>query len=307
MVAGVAGELHAVFGGAERGGADAFAGRQQRPGQRAGVDALADRLAEPAAHVAEVARPRGRRRIRRRRRRTSCRRSGRGRRSDRSDRAARAACGSGRSRERGDQRVGHVSGDLVELLRRSSDVALAPVEAGLRGVMLPGGIEPDDAAVVVDHLQPAADMDRRGRDHVALLDQRELGGAAADVDVEDALALVVTTPARRPSRRPPASTPCDGRRWRRRNRRPARPAVRRWPAAFSRRSASPVRITTPVSISSGCEPGRRIGVVDDVAERGVVDALLALDRASARPATEQRLARDHVVAAGEVLAVAGAG
>ena len=53
--AGVAGKLHAVFRGAERGGADAFAGRQQRPGQGAGVEALAHRVAEPAAHVAEVA------------------------------------------------------------------------------------------------------------------------------------------------------------------------------------------------------------------------------------------------------------
>ena len=39
-----------------------------------------------------------------------------------------------------------------------------------------------------DHLQAAADMDRRGRHHLAVFDQRELGGAAADVDVEDALA-----------------------------------------------------------------------------------------------------------------------
>ena len=53
--AGVAGKLHAVFGSAQRRGADAFAGRQQRPGQRAGVEALAHRVAEPASHVAEVA------------------------------------------------------------------------------------------------------------------------------------------------------------------------------------------------------------------------------------------------------------
>ena len=34
--------------------------------------------------------------------------------------------------------------------------------------------------------QPPADRDRRRRDDLAALDQRELGGAAADVDVEDA-------------------------------------------------------------------------------------------------------------------------
>ena len=49
---------------------------------------------------------------------------------------------------------------------------------------------------VVDHLQPAADMHGRGGDDVAALDQRELGGAAADVDVEDALARLVRHPRR---------------------------------------------------------------------------------------------------------------
>ena len=54
-VAGIAGELHAVFGSAERGGADAFARRQHRPWKRALRDALADGAAEPRAHVAEIA------------------------------------------------------------------------------------------------------------------------------------------------------------------------------------------------------------------------------------------------------------
>ena len=54
-VAGIAGELHAVFGSAERGGADAFARRQHRPAERATVDTLADGAAEPRAHVAEIA------------------------------------------------------------------------------------------------------------------------------------------------------------------------------------------------------------------------------------------------------------
>jgi hypothetical protein len=52
-------------------------------------------------------------------------------------------------------------------------------------------IEPHDPADVVDHLQSAADMQRGRRGHVAVLDDTELGGAAADVDVEDALALIV--------------------------------------------------------------------------------------------------------------------
>src|SRR5712691_789771 len=53
-VARVAAELHAVFGRAERGGADAFVRGQQRPGKRPGVDAGADGTAEAAAEVAEI-------------------------------------------------------------------------------------------------------------------------------------------------------------------------------------------------------------------------------------------------------------
>src|SRR5258708_27382949 len=54
-VAGIAAELDRVLGGAERGGADAFAGRQQPPWQRAGIDARPNGGAEPPPHVAEVA------------------------------------------------------------------------------------------------------------------------------------------------------------------------------------------------------------------------------------------------------------
>jgi hypothetical protein len=56
-------------------------------------------------------------------------------------------------------------------------------------------------------------MQRRGRDHVALGDDGELGGAAADVEVEDALALSYDT-FDAPSRRRRASIPYDARRWR---------------------------------------------------------------------------------------------
>ena len=83
-----------------------------------------------------------------------------------------------------------VSATRVEQLR-IDDVALVPVEAGLPRVIAAGRIEPHDVALVVDHLQPAADMHRRGGGHEALLDDGELGGAAADVDVEDALAALV--------------------------------------------------------------------------------------------------------------------
>src|SRR5215470_12692899 len=112
-----------------------------------------------------------------------------------------------------------------------------------------GWIEPHDAADVVHHLQASADVDRRSRDHPTLIHDRELGGAAADVDVEDALALVVRDDrgagsvggehrlhvvSRRGADEVAASTAMTD-------------AI---VSAFSRRNASPVRITTPVSMSS---------------------------------------------------------
>src|SRR5262249_18569572 len=54
-IAGVAAELHAVLGGPERGGTNAFAGRQQRPRQCVIVDTAADRAPEPPTHIAEIA------------------------------------------------------------------------------------------------------------------------------------------------------------------------------------------------------------------------------------------------------------
>ena len=53
-IAGVAGELDAVFGGAERRGANAFVRRQQRPRESPGRDPLADGGTKPAAHVVKI-------------------------------------------------------------------------------------------------------------------------------------------------------------------------------------------------------------------------------------------------------------
>ncbi len=57
-------------------------------------------------------------------------------------------------------------------------------------------------------------------------------------------------------------------------------------------------------MSSGCEAGGRVGLVDDGGERGVVDALVALIGRQRHRRLVERLARDDVVAAGQVLAVA---
>ena len=100
--------------------------------------------------------------------------------------------GQGPCRHGGNERIGHAVGDFLQLGGRGG-VAAVPGKAGALGVMFAGRIEPDDLAVF-DHLQAAADMHRGGRDHLAVLDQAELGGAAADVDIEDALVFVVRHP-----------------------------------------------------------------------------------------------------------------
>ena len=184
-IAGVAAQLDAVFGRAERGGANAFARRQERPGQKlAGVHLAADGLAEALAHVAEVlffaivdifgdaAGEHDAAEI--------------AEVEDRIGQIQMLDVMRQRPRlERRDQRVGHHVGDLVELFG-SDDVAELPVEAGAARVSLAGRVEADDPHVLVDHLQAAADVDGGGDHHLAALDQTELGGAAADVDVEDA-------------------------------------------------------------------------------------------------------------------------
>jgi hypothetical protein len=84
-----------------------------------------------------------------------------------------------------DQRIGHCVGDFLQV-RDLDTVAALPRETGARGVMFSGRIEPRDPALL-DHLQPPADMDRGGGDDLAVFDEAELGGAAADIDVENAL------------------------------------------------------------------------------------------------------------------------
>ena len=98
--------------------------------------------------------------------------------------------GSGIGGERRDQGVGHPVGHGLDLVGRRG-VAEGPVEAGPRCVLLPGGVQPHDAPVVVHDLQPAADVHRRRGLHPAAVEDRELRRPAADVDVEDAQPAVV--------------------------------------------------------------------------------------------------------------------
>ncbi len=92
--------------------------------------------------------------------------------------------------DRGDERIGHVCSDLVERGGRRRGRLCASGSPPARRDAAPAGSSRTMRPSCIDHLQPAADVNGGGRNDPAVLDQRELGGAAADVDVEDALALV---------------------------------------------------------------------------------------------------------------------
>src|SRR5688500_19719628 len=51
----IAGQLHAVFRSAQRGGANALAGGKQRQREAAGIESIANGAPEAAAQIAEVA------------------------------------------------------------------------------------------------------------------------------------------------------------------------------------------------------------------------------------------------------------
>ena len=200
----------------------------------------------------------------------------------------------------GDERIGHALGHAVHR-GGIDDVAALPGEPGLRRMVAAGRIEPHDPAVLVDHLQPAADMHRGGRDHAALLDQAELGGAAADVDVEDALALVVrhARGARAIGREHRLHVVAGG-------------GADEFAALVGQQAGDRLRVLAPQRLAGedhdagvdvvGMQARGLVGLIDDGAERRVVDALFALVGRERDRRLEQRLARDHVVAAGEVLA-----
>src|SRR5580698_10173885 len=98
----------------------------------------------------------------------------------------------GTRRKRRDQRVGHTVGNFLQVVDVDG-VTSIPGKSGAPGVVLSGWIEPHDLAVF-NHLQTAPDMDGRGGDDFALLDQAELRRASADIDIENALVLVAGDP-----------------------------------------------------------------------------------------------------------------
>ncbi len=93
------------------------------------------------------------------------------------------------------KRIGHRLRHAIERCV-IDDIAERPVEARALRMRAPGGIETDDAAIGIDDEEAAADMDRRRRQHAAAFDDRELGRAAADVEIEDAHALLARSQRR---------------------------------------------------------------------------------------------------------------
>ncbi len=201
-------------------------------------------------------------------------------------------------RHGGDQRIGHAVGDFIEVGGRDG-IAAVPGKAGALGVMFPGRVEPDDLAVL-DDLEAAADMHCGGGDHFAVLDQAELGGAAADIDIEDALAAIA---------RYPRGAGAVGRQHR----------LHMVPggggdefaALLGQDLGDALRVVAPQRFAGENDDagidlvrrqaGRDISVVDDDAELLIVDAFFALIRRQRDRRLKQGLARDDVIAAGQIL------
>ena len=188
-------------------------------------------------------------------------------------------------RHGGNERIGHAVGDFLQVGGRGG-IAAVPGKAGALGVMLAGRIEADDLAVL-DHLQAAADMHRGGGDHLAVLDQAELGGAAADVDIENALAFVARHPRRAGAvgRQHRLHVMAGG-------------GGDEFAALLGQDLGNALRVVAPQRFAgenddAGIdlvrrETGRDISVVDDGAELGDRRCAPRSDTASARPATETR-------------------
>ena len=208
------------------------------------------------------------------------------------------SCGIGRAVSAATSASAITSATCCSSCRRRR-IAAVPGKAGALGVMFARRIEPDDLAVL-DHLQPAADMDRGGRDHLAVLDQAEFRGAAADVDIEDALVLVArhARGAGAVGREHRLHVMAGGR-------------GDEFAALLGQDLGDALRVLAPQRFAGenddagidlvGRQAGRDIGIVDDVAELLVVDALFALVGRQRDRRLEQGLARDDVIAAGQIL------
>ena len=178
--AGDAAELNGVLRCAENRGPDPFGRGQQRCGQRSRGDAVGEHRPEPPTQVTEI----------------PCFRAVYvfGDATGEDDAVHRRAPGYALGQEEAvgglltthgrDDQIGHRGGDFVEAggLDAAAEVE---VQAHGRGVYATAWLDPRHG-VAVDGDQSPADVQGRGGQHPAVVDEREFRRPAADVDVEDA-------------------------------------------------------------------------------------------------------------------------
>ena len=293
----VTGELHAVFGSADGRGADAFPRGQQRVRQLARVHAPAHRGAQAPAEVTEIARlaavdilGHAAREHHAREPFEGLERLGEPKR--------RHLCLRWILRERREERIGHPVRDTPDLIvgHGSAD---RPFDAGIPRELLAGGIQARDSSALVRHEAPA-DVDRRGVDHAPVLDQRQLGRAAADVDIEHRpLQIARGLRGARAVRGQQRLHVVAGR------------GADELAAHLRDHLGDRLGVLAPQRLAGeddgagvdvvGVDARLGVGAVDDLAHRPLVDSLLALVRRERNRRLVQRLALDHEIAAGEVL------
>ena len=164
-------------------------------------------------------------------------------------------------------------------------------------------IEPHQPADLIHNVEPPADVQRRRCNHVALLYEGELGGAPADVNIEKALVMIVgrlgcTRPISREHRLHMVS---GGGRY-------EVAALLRGKAGDRLGILSPQRLTRE-DHDAGIDflrlyAGSFIGAIDYPAECDFIDAHVAGIGCERHRRLKQRLTRDHVIAAREILPVA---
>ena len=155
---------------------------------------------------------------------------------------------------------------------------------------------------VVAGEKPAAHREGRDAEKHAVVDQRELGGAAADVDMEHAFLALPGKPAPRRRRGRRARIRACGRRWRRRTCRPRRRTARRSlsHSALDRLAGEDHRATVDVLARKA---GVAIALRDEAAERGGIDGAVGQERREHDRRAPHHLAVDGDEAARQALAL----
>ena len=184
-------------------------------------------------------------------------------------------------------------------LRFAGGVPGLPLEARFAGMVLAGRIQAHDFARFIHHQQTAADMQGSGRLDLAAFDNGQLGGAAADINIEDPFAGLV-----RGARRARAIRcqhgfhvmACGG--------------ADELTALFGQDRRDRLRVLAPQRLTGqdhgtgvnvvGMQAGALVGLIDNGAQRRFINTGLALIRCECNRRLIQRLARDHEIAAGEV-------